>query len=121
MKHAAFCVAFALLPGLAQAELMGVTCNFTRACNNFLACEDVDYKLTVAPATDGWVFRDDEGESPAFRMPETPGKGVVAFTSEASYDSTMMLVLYSGGPALLIDAFDEPGFFSLNGSCDVIQ
>ena len=92
-----------------------------RACNNFLACETVDYQLTVAATNTGWVFRDEEGESPAFRMPETPGKGVVAFTSEASFNSTMMLVLYSGGPALLIDAFEEPGFFSLNGSCDLIQ
>lgn len=109
------------LPSVARAEFIGVTCNFTRVCNNFLACQDITYEMTVTQTGDGWVFRDEDGERQAVRLPEMPGKGIPAFASHAAYDSTALLTVYSGGPALLVEHFEEPGFVSLNGSCDVIQ
>lgn len=105
----------------ASAELLGVECKFTRGCNNFLACNDIDYALTVARTSQGWEFRDHRGARPAVRLPEVPGKGIPAFASQAAYDSTSLLTLYSGGPALLVEHFEEPGFWSLNGTCDVLR
>jgi hypothetical protein len=114
--------ALVLLPGAAAAEFIGATCNFTRVCNNPMACQEIIYAMTVTQLADGaWVFRDDQGERPAVRLPEKPGKGIPAFASHAAFDGTAFLTLYSGGPALLVHHFEGPGFVYLNGSCELIQ
>ena len=111
-----------LLPSAGMAEIMGLTCTFTRVCNNFQACEDISYDLAIGQTQDGWVFNDSDGERPAVKLPPSnDGKGIPAFASDASYDSTMLLTLYSGGPAMLVEHFEEPGFWSYNGSCDLMQ
>ena len=115
-------VSLTLIPTIGHAELMGVTCNFTRICNNFLYCQDIDYELSVTPTQVGWAFSDSDGERPAIRLPDSQdGKGIPAFASYASYHSTMLLTIYSGGAAMLVEHFDEPGFWSYEGSCDVIR